>query len=165
MHEAHLHKPRVFELRTPRAEGKVPLELRVLVRELQLLGHPGHRQGLQEGDGRAQESWLGEGVLAEPGSVSCSCCDLRGCQMCTCGHGLDPAVQGWVCQPVTLLGTPDHRALVVSCSASLLKEKYRSRVSSIAVVEGNLSVCLWAEFGHQGKVTEDSIFCLCSKRG
>lgn len=62
MQEAHLHKPWVFELRT--AEGKVPLELRVLVQELQLLGDPEHRQGLQEGDGRAQESWLGEGVLA-----------------------------------------------------------------------------------------------------
>lgn len=64
MHEAHLHKLWVFELRTPTPEEKGPLELKVLVQELQLLGDPERRQGLQEGDGRAQESWLGEEVLA-----------------------------------------------------------------------------------------------------
>lgn len=67
--------------------------------------------------------------------------------------------------PATLLGIPDHRAPVVSCSAGLLKGKCSSPVPSIAVVEWNMSVHPWAEFGHQGKVAEDSMFCLCDKRG
>lgn len=58
----------------PTPEGKVPLELRVCVQELQLLGDPQRGQGLWEGDGRAQESWLREGVslaVCPVAAVSC----------------------------------------------------------------------------------------------
>lgn len=86
MHEAHLHKPWVLELRIPTPEGKVETQ-ECGCRSCSCWGALSVGRGCRRVMGGHRRAGWEKGCWHEPGSVSCSF--LSPLQMCTCG-------QGWV---------------------------------------------------------------------